>query len=147
MSEIGGRPEAADALLVHLRKDPLFEITIPSKTQAYMAVGKPILMAVRGDAADLVAVSGAGVLAQPEDPVSIAAAAQDWPTWMTSGLAQMGTCARNYYEKILSLRDRERRDSRRYFRTAREPGGGMKRLLDVQILDCIVRAVIPCCSC
>jgi colanic acid biosynthesis glycosyl transferase WcaI len=45
---------AADALLVHLRKDPLFEITIPSKTQAYMAVGKPLLMAVDGDAANLV---------------------------------------------------------------------------------------------
>ena len=29
----------ADALLVHVRKDPLFEITIPSKTQAYLAVG------------------------------------------------------------------------------------------------------------
>ena len=29
----------ADALLVHLRRDPLFEITIPSKTQAYLTVG------------------------------------------------------------------------------------------------------------
>ncbi len=45
----------SDVLLVHLKEDPLFCITIPSKTQAYLAFGKPILMAVRGDAADLVA--------------------------------------------------------------------------------------------
>ena len=41
MTEVGTLLHAADALLVHLRKDPLFEITIPSKTQAYMTVGKP----------------------------------------------------------------------------------------------------------
>ena len=103
MSEIGGVLRAADALVVHLRKDPLFEITIPSKTQAYMAVGKPILMAVRGDAADLVAVSGAGVLAQPEDPASIAAAAQGLADMDHERLVHMGTCARNYYERCLSL--------------------------------------------
>ena len=103
MPEIGGVLQAADALLVHLRKDPLFEITIPSKTQAYMAVGKPILMAVRGDAADLVTASGAGVLAQPEDPASIAAAAQDLADMDGERLARMGACARDYYEEHLSL--------------------------------------------
>lgn len=54
MGEVGNILHAADVLLVHLRKVPLFSITIPSKTQAYMAVGKPILMAVDGDAASLV---------------------------------------------------------------------------------------------
>ena len=43
MSEIGGVLEHADVLLVHLKRDPLFEITVPSKTQAYMAMGKPTL--------------------------------------------------------------------------------------------------------
>src|SRR5690606_7206841 len=32
MSQVGNYLAAADALLVHLRKDPLFSITIPSKT-------------------------------------------------------------------------------------------------------------------
>ena len=35
----------ADVLLVHLKDEPLFRITIPSKTQAYLAIGKPVLMA------------------------------------------------------------------------------------------------------
>lgn len=54
MSEVGGVLDYANVLLVHLKRDPLFEITVPSKTQAYMAIGKPLLMAVSGDAADLV---------------------------------------------------------------------------------------------
>ena len=35
--EIGALLALADLLLVHLRDDPLFRITLPSKTQAYMA--------------------------------------------------------------------------------------------------------------
>ena len=50
-----------DGLLVHLRDDPLFSITVPSKTQAYLAIGRPILMGVRGNAADLVKAAQAGI--------------------------------------------------------------------------------------
>jgi colanic acid biosynthesis glycosyl transferase WcaI len=53
MHAMGSILAGADVLLVHLKDDPLFRITIPSKTQAYLAAGKPILMGVRGDAADL----------------------------------------------------------------------------------------------
>ena len=51
MEAIGRILSLADVLLVHLQDDPLFRITIPSKAQAYLAVGRPILMAVAGDAA------------------------------------------------------------------------------------------------
>jgi glycosyltransferase involved in cell wall biosynthesis len=81
----------------------LFDITIPSKTQAYMAVGKPILMAVRGDAAGLVTKAGAGVLAQPEDPASIAEAAQSMADMNQEELARMGARARGYYDEHLAL--------------------------------------------
>lgn len=75
MAEVGNMLHSADVLLVHLRKSPLFSITIPSKTQAYMAVGKPIIMAVDGDAASLVKEADCGVIAQSEEPISIAEAA------------------------------------------------------------------------
>jgi colanic acid biosynthesis glycosyl transferase WcaI len=51
----------ADVLLVHLRDDPLFRITIPHKIYTYMAVGKPILAAIKGDAADTVEAAHAGL--------------------------------------------------------------------------------------
>lgn len=103
MAEVGTLLNAADALLVHLRKDPLFEITVPSKTQAYMAVGKPLLMAVEGDAADLVRQSGGGVPAESENAESIAAVAETMATLSPGELADMGRKAQDYYRQYLAL--------------------------------------------
>jgi colanic acid biosynthesis glycosyl transferase WcaI len=104
MAEIGGVLGKADALLVHLRKDPLFTITIPSKTQAYMAVGKPLLMAVEGDVVDLVKVADCGVIAEPENPESIAEAAIKIYSMSTSERNAMADRGKKYYWSYLSLR-------------------------------------------
>lgn len=64
----------ADTLLVHLKDDPLFRITIPHKILAYLSAGKPVLAAVAGDVADLIASIGAGVTCPPSDPAALAAA-------------------------------------------------------------------------
>jgi colanic acid biosynthesis glycosyl transferase WcaI len=55
----------ADVLLLSLRDDPLFRITIPQKTLVYLACGKPVLAAVGGDAADVVVQAGAGLACPP----------------------------------------------------------------------------------
>lgn len=102
MSEIGTVLRSADALMVHLRRDPLFTVTIPSKTQAYMAVGRPLLLAVEGDAAELVTASGSGVLATPEDAVSLADAAQTLACMPRDELERMGDRAARYYSQHLS---------------------------------------------
>lgn len=103
MAEVGTYLQAADALLVHLRKDPLFEITIPSKTQAYMAVGKPLLMAVDGDAADLVRQSGGGVVADSENAEGVAQAADALARSAPQALAAMGQQAQQFYAQHLAL--------------------------------------------
>lgn len=93
----------ADALLVHLRDDPLFSITIPSKTQSYLASGKPILMGCRGDAADLVRAAGAGVVFAPQHAGELARAAQTLAGLSVAERATMGDSGRRYYEEHLSL--------------------------------------------
>lgn len=103
MQEIGTILTRADVLLVHLRDDPLFKITLPSKTQAYMAAGRPILMAVRGDAANLVENSKAGLTCIPEDSQSIAEAVEQFCSMSRQELDSMGERGRNFYEKELSL--------------------------------------------
>jgi len=103
MSEVGNMLQNADALLVHLRKDPLFEITIPSKTQAYMAVGKPILMAVNGDAADLVKQSGGGMVVDSENSEALAQAAQNLAELPHDELVAVGRKAKEYYRQHLAL--------------------------------------------
>lgn len=76
-SEMSAYFALADALLAHLRDEYLFEITIPSKTQSYLAAARPVLMAVKGNAAELVMRAGAGVTARPSDPADIARAARE----------------------------------------------------------------------
>ena len=103
MAEVGPLLQAADALLVHLKDDALYRVTIPSKTQAYMAAGKPVLMAVSGDAASLVEEAGCGVTALSENPASIADAAMKLEKLPTGDLAAMGKRGRDYYWQKLSL--------------------------------------------
>jgi glycosyltransferase involved in cell wall biosynthesis len=63
---------SADALLLHLGDDPLFAITIPSKTQFYLAMGRPIVAGVAGEAADILRRSGAALVVPPGDPAALA---------------------------------------------------------------------------
>jgi colanic acid biosynthesis glycosyl transferase WcaI len=102
-NEMGPLFAAADALLVHLKDDPLFRITIPSKTQAYLAVGKPILMAVKGDAADLVERSGAGLLAEPSNATSIADTARALKILSQAERNAMGERGKAFYQAELSM--------------------------------------------
>jgi colanic acid biosynthesis glycosyl transferase WcaI len=104
MSEVGTVLAAADVLLVHLCKDPLFEITIPSKTQAYMAVGKPLLMAVKGDAADLVRQAQCGLTAESENSQALADAVDYLAALPRGELKTMGENASRFYFEALGLK-------------------------------------------
>lgn len=93
---------AADVLVIHLKDNDLFRITIPSKTQSSMAMGKPILMAVGGEANQLLVEAKGGEVAEPEDQQSIQQAAvrllstrQTWP--------ELGHNARSFYQQRLSM--------------------------------------------
>ncbi len=103
MAEIGHVLDFADVLLVHLRNSALFAITLPSKIQAYLFMGKPILVAVGGDAASLVERAGAGIRAEPESPMSIAEAVLRLANLPDGQRRQMGENGRQYYESHLSL--------------------------------------------
>ena len=63
----------ADALLLLLRDDPVFRMTVPHKLLGYMASSKPVIGAVAGDAAEAITSAGAGVVCQPGDPRALAA--------------------------------------------------------------------------
>ena len=102
-SEIGTVLANADVLLVHLKDDPIFRITIPSKIQAYLFAGKPILCGVRGDASDLVQKSGSGVSFMPDDSDSLIKAVRKLRTMTSEELRIMGKTGRNFYESELSM--------------------------------------------
>jgi colanic acid biosynthesis glycosyl transferase WcaI len=57
----------ADALLVSLKDEPIFSMTIPGKLQSYLAVGIPVVAMLNGEGADLVASSRSGVICAAGD--------------------------------------------------------------------------------
>lgn len=62
----------ADALLVTLKKDPTFSMTIPGKLQSYLAAGRPILGMLDGEGADVICRAEAGLVCPAGDGVALA---------------------------------------------------------------------------
>ncbi len=61
----------SDACLVPLRDIPLFDSFIPSKMFEIMAMARPIIASLKGEAADIVKRSGSGIVVKPEDAGAI----------------------------------------------------------------------------
>ena len=152
-TEIGEVLAMADALLVHLKADPLFEITVPSKTQAYLMAGRPILMGVAGDAADLVREAGAGVAFEPDNPSALVAAVARLRALTPQQREEMGRRGQVFYAERLALEvgaarfadvlDRAARSRHRFERTKRATdvvGAGAG--LVVGVLPMLVLAVL-----
>lgn len=95
--EVAGYFAWSDVLLVHLRDDPVYSITIPSKTYAYLGAGKPILVAARGDVAAMIQAIDAGPVCEPENPVQLAATIRRLAEGSPDRLVEMGENARNAF--------------------------------------------------
>ncbi len=98
----------ADAMLVTLKRDPIFALTIPSKVQSYMACGKPIIAALDGEGAKVVDTAGAGLTCPSESPVELADRVLELYRMPESSRKEMGErgivyCKENFgREKVLS---------------------------------------------
>ncbi len=103
VDDVGGYLKAADVLLVHLADDPVFDITIPQKTQAYLLAGKPILMAVRGESGALVSAAGAGMVVPSENAVSMAEAMRILASKNADELLAMGQRGFDFYTANMSM--------------------------------------------
>jgi len=80
----------ADALLVSLKDDPIFSMTIPGKMQAYLTSGKPILAMLNGEGARIITESKSGIACQAGDSCLLAAAAKKLSKLSSQELNDMG---------------------------------------------------------
>jgi glycosyltransferase involved in cell wall biosynthesis len=101
---MAGYYAAADALLVHLRESPIAPLIVPSKTVAYLAAGKPIVMASVGAAADIVSNAGAGVVLRPDDAKALAGALEAVSELSDAERALMGARGRAFFESHFTKR-------------------------------------------
>jgi glycosyltransferase involved in cell wall biosynthesis len=63
--------QKADVMLVSLKDEPVFALTVPAKVQAYMASGKIILGALNGEGNSLINESKCGFAVAAGDYVSL----------------------------------------------------------------------------
>jgi glycosyltransferase involved in cell wall biosynthesis len=64
----------ADALLVSLKDESIFAMTIPSKLQTYLSAGIPVLAMLNGEGSDVVRESGSGITCRAGDHEGLAKA-------------------------------------------------------------------------
>lgn len=64
--------KASNFLIVSLIDKPIFSLTVPAKTQTYIASGKPLFGVIRGEAEDIINDNNLGFCAKPNDIKEIA---------------------------------------------------------------------------
>ena len=89
----------ADALLVSLKCDPVFSMTIPGKVQSYLMAGIPLLGMLDGEGAAVVRDACAGLSCSAGDSEGLAQAVLALAAMQPNERDQLGLNGRNYAEK------------------------------------------------
>lgn len=90
--------KAADILLVSLKDDPIFNITVPAKVQAYMSSGKPILAMLNGEGAENIAEADCGFSVPAGNSEKLAATIKKISQMRKEDLATLGNNGKKFYE-------------------------------------------------
>lgn len=93
---------AADAMLVTLKPDPIFSLTIPGRIQSYMASGRPIIAMLDGEGARVVMEADAGLTCAAGDAAGLARAVRAFKRLTPEERAAMGRRGRDYYDAHFS---------------------------------------------
>lgn len=87
---------AADALLVSLKKDPTFSMTIPGKVQSYLLAGRPIVGMLDGEGADVIERAQAGLVCPAGDGAALAATVERLAALPAETRDRMGASGQAY---------------------------------------------------
>lgn len=99
----------ADALLVSLKRDPVFSMTIPGKVQSYLMAGIPLLGMLDGEGAAVIRDAKAGLTCDAGDSVGLAQAILTLVAMPPAQRKQLGLNGRQYAQQEfgrLQLMDR-----------------------------------------
>jgi len=93
----------ASALLVTLRRGGVLKYTIPSKVQAYLAAGRPIVAGLEGEGAKLIEESGAGLVCEPENAEALADCIRRLYALKLEDRLAMGKQGKLYFDKNFDM--------------------------------------------
>jgi glycosyltransferase involved in cell wall biosynthesis len=91
--------QCADAMLVTLRSDPIFALTVPGKIQSYMAASKPIVAALDGEPAKVIEEAQCGISVPAGDGAALASAALSMSRMHAGELRRWGLNGRAYFDR------------------------------------------------
>jgi colanic acid biosynthesis glycosyl transferase WcaI len=86
----------ADALLVSLKKDPVFSMTIPGKVQSYLMAGIPLVGMLDGEGAKVIAEANAGLVCAAGDSGGLATAVLEMAAMSADQRHQLGANGRAF---------------------------------------------------
>lgn len=89
----------ADALLVSLKRDPVFSMTIPGKVQSYLMAGIPLLGMLNGEGAAIIREANAGLTCDAGDGAGLAQAVLTLAAIPPEKRKQMGLNGRKYAQQ------------------------------------------------
>ena len=92
----------ADAMLISLKKNYIFSLTIPAKLQSYLACGKPILAMLDGESPKLIRDAKAGLTCDSEDADKLVANVLEMSIMEKHVISQMGNNSLNLYNRKFS---------------------------------------------
>lgn len=95
--------DRADVLLVSLKDEPIFNVTVPAKMQAYLSVGKPILSMLNGEGSEIIKEAGAGLVADAGDYKQLSENILELYNADADIKQQMGQSAKEYYNDNFKL--------------------------------------------
>lgn len=99
----------AQGLLVTLKHEEIFAYTIPSKIQAYLAAGRPVIAALDGEGARVIEEYGAGLTCAAEDAEALAALIEKLYHMSSEDRAAMGAAGRACYLEHFEMQRQARR--------------------------------------
>ncbi|MCR4824236.1 MAG: glycosyltransferase family 4 protein [Bacteroidales bacterium] len=93
----------ADLLLVTLKDELIFNLTLPAKVQSYMAAGKPIVAMMNGEGPRVIAQAGCGMSAPAGDARALSDVILQMKSMDGTELAAMGTRGQAFCETHFKL--------------------------------------------
>ena len=92
----------ADALLVTLKDELIFNLTVPAKIQAYMASSRPILAMLNGEGANIIMESKCGYVVNSGDYQSLVSTIREKVLPNMDKFSNMGIHGNTYYKSNFS---------------------------------------------
>ncbi len=89
----------ADALLVSLKADPIFSLTIPGKVQSYLMAKIPLVGMLDGEGANVIREANAGLTCPAGDSMGLAHAVEKLAVMSKEDRLKLGQNARAYAKK------------------------------------------------